>query len=213
MKIFRSHRSGAAFTLIELLVVISIIAILATMGLAGMQGALEAAKKARAKNDLVQITGAVQLYYTEYGRYPIDSAITTDAAAVYGGSKDAGISGPSKENEEVFNVLRGLNAREIKFLEVANSKDATKPTSGIKGGAGTGAGNWYDPWGFEYVIFIDADYGGNIAWAACYNTIGSDASGVASVSVGSACIGFANVKKKLTAPHPFDRTVDLISWQ
>jgi prepilin-type N-terminal cleavage/methylation domain-containing protein len=48
-------RKSAAFTLIELLVVIAIIAILAGLGFAGMKGAMDAGKKAQARNDVSQI--------------------------------------------------------------------------------------------------------------------------------------------------------------
>src|SRR3954447_7869288 len=68
-----------AFTLIELLVVISIIAVLAGLALPVFQSVQNSAKKTQAKNDLVQIVTAVNAFYTEYGKYPIDATVTGDA--------------------------------------------------------------------------------------------------------------------------------------
>src|SRR6266851_8865708 len=70
-----------AFTVIELLVVILIIGILVGFSFPAFQGVLERAKKVQAKNDLTQIVTAVNAYYTEYGKYPINvaSGNTTDA--------------------------------------------------------------------------------------------------------------------------------------
>src|SRR6266446_10974027 len=62
----------AAFTLMELLLVIVIIVILVGLAFPAFQGVLERAKKMQAKNDLAQIVTAVNAYYTEYGKYPVD---------------------------------------------------------------------------------------------------------------------------------------------
>ena len=70
-----------AFTVIELLVVILIIGILIGFAFPAFQGVLERAKKVQAKNDLTQIVTAVNAFYTEYGKYPVNvaSGNTTDA--------------------------------------------------------------------------------------------------------------------------------------
>src|SRR5256886_12168995 len=83
----RESRTGAqkAFTLIELLVVIAIIAVLLGLAFPVFQGVLDRAKKVQAKNDVTQILTAVNAFYTEYGKYPVDSTITTDATATFGG--------------------------------------------------------------------------------------------------------------------------------
>ena len=69
----------AAFTLIELLVVIAIIAILIGLLFPAFKAVQDQAKKTQAKNDLTQIVNAVNAFYTEYGKYPVSSSITTDA--------------------------------------------------------------------------------------------------------------------------------------
>src|SRR6266446_4328197 len=73
-----------AFTLLELLVVIAIIAILLGLVFPVFQGVQERARKVQAKNDLTQIVTAVNAFYTDYGRYPLASTVTTDTAATYG---------------------------------------------------------------------------------------------------------------------------------
>src|SRR5437763_13488353 len=63
------------FTLIELLVVIVIIAVLAGFAFPVFQSVQNSAKKTQAKNDVTQIVTAVNAFYTEYGKYPIDPSL------------------------------------------------------------------------------------------------------------------------------------------
>ena len=209
MKTVRFRSAHFGFTLIELLVVISIIAILASLAFTGVKGALLSARKVQAKNDMAQISSAITAYYTEYGKYPVDAAITTDAGAVYGTS--------SLSNAQVINVLRydtsstttmtaaqkALNPRQIKFLEVA-------PKVGQKACVEQATGNWFDPWGSQYLIFIDADYGGEIdaSKIGCSTTV--------QIGAGVASVGYYFVKNSLPVsgvpPTTFDKSY-LISWQ
>src|SRR5207302_2032154 len=100
-----------AFTLIELLVIIAIIAVLLGLALPVFQGVIDRAKKAQAKNDVTQIVTAVNAFYTEYGRYPLDSTVTTDKTY-----------GPADSSSSVlFNELRNvgsvtINTRQIVFI-------------------------------------------------------------------------------------------------
>ncbi len=137
----------AAFTLIELLVVISIIAILASLAFPAVQGAMNAGKKAQARNDLQQLVTAVKAYQLEYGRLP-----TVDGTAEF-----------TSDNDKLLNVLRGtadagtqlaMNPRKIPFIEpkIANAK---------KGGIGPD-GKFYDPWGMTYKVTMDGDYDNKI---------------------------------------------------
>src|SRR5437016_12874378 len=136
-------RQSRAFTLIELLVVITIIVILMGLLFPAFRGVQDQAKKIQAKNDLTQIVTAVNAFYTEYGRYPIDSSVTTDSAATYG------TGGTS--SKAVFDELRGitanLNTRKIVFISPAEDPSQISP----KGKIGSD-GQFHDPWTSACVI-------------------------------------------------------------
>lgn len=236
MKKLRPLQSGAAFTLIELLVVICIIAVLATIAMNVQGGVMKQMKKVQAKTDMTNLANAIQAYYAEYGRYPAGgTAVTGTADVTYGASPTAG-------NEMIVNILRypitppattapsgwtdtdNMNPRQIKFLQVPDAKNqgdtaGNPPKSGIL----RSRGSWFDPWGYQYVIFIDGDYGGDIAWGSVYNSIGADTTGKAQISVGVASVGLHHstqsppIQQNPTAPavqpHNFDNQNDLISWR
>jgi len=135
------NNSRHAFTLIELLVVISIIAILASLAFPAVNGALDSAKKAQAKNNAVQIATAVTAYETEYGKLPLATITTVNAA--------------------MMNILSGINTnadanpRGIVFLEAPTWK---------KGKGGTNSAGFCDPWSTNtpYSIALDSDYDNTI---------------------------------------------------
>jgi prepilin-type N-terminal cleavage/methylation domain-containing protein len=144
-----------AFTLIELLVVIGVIAILAGLMFPVVQQVLERAKKAQAKNDLIQIVTAVNAFYTEYGKYPLTPSTPADSAY------DA-----SMTNDKLFNELRNSgivtdNARGIAFISPPYAKDSANPKSGIAA-TGLNAGQYFDPWGKPYFVKVDTDYDNQI---------------------------------------------------
>ena len=69
MKYYKKiHANG--FTLIELLVVISIIAVLSSIGLLAFNSSQARSRDAKRKSDLKQISSSLELYYSDYGRYP-----------------------------------------------------------------------------------------------------------------------------------------------
>src|SRR5262249_14326580 len=107
--------SEAGFTLLELLIVIGIIAVLLGLIFPVLQGVHDRDKKIQARNDLTKIVPAVNAFYTEYGRYPIDSSITTDAAATCGSG--------GTSSKLLFDELRAksisLNTRGIVFISPA----------------------------------------------------------------------------------------------
>ena len=155
----RSHR---AFTLIELLVVIAIIAVLIGLLFPAFRAVQDQAKRTQAKNDLTQIVNAVNAFYTDYGRYPLPSGITSNYS--YGPGGDVGT------NQSLLTELRGctaaagscpgaatINTRQIVFLSPPDIKDSARPRSGIGITGGT-IGQYFDPWGTNYVIRIDGDY-------------------------------------------------------
>lgn len=131
----RAVRKSGGFTLIELLVVIAIIGILMSLLFPAVQSALNAAKKAQAKNDVTQIANAIIAFDTEYGRLPGD-----DGA-------------PQQLTGSLLNALIGkndtLNPRKIIFLEVLNYR---------KGKGGISNGIFVDPWADPYYVALDGDY-------------------------------------------------------
>jgi len=157
-----------AFTLIELLVVIAIIAILIGLLFPAFSAVQNQAKRTQAKNDLTQIVNAVNAFYTEYGKYP--TSATSDATARYGPG------GPTTENGDFFKELRGitttLNTRQIVFINPPDAKDQTNPRSGIK----ISTGGYYDPWGTEYAVAMDATYDNLVPNAYTDGSAGGDPS-------------------------------------
>jgi prepilin-type N-terminal cleavage/methylation domain-containing protein len=210
----RSFRAGG-FTLIELLIVITIIVILMGLLFPAFKGVQDQAKRTQAKNDLTQIVTAVNAFYTEYGRYP--TTATTDATATYGPG------GSTTENGSLLSELRAttivLNTRQIVFISPPDAKDQTNPRSGIK----TSTSGYYDPWGTEYAIALDADYDNQIA-NPYSDSDGSAGAvqlrfGVIAYSVGKngALGGGAAASSKYAAESgtagKYKDSSDVISWQ
>ncbi len=137
-----------AFTLIELLVVIAIIGILAGLLFPAVNGAIDSARRAQAKNDVVQIATAITAYETEYGKLP--GSGTTDTT--------------QNVDTDLINTLSGIttnnNPRKIVFIEVQERK----PDIVGKGGkSGTNASGFVDPWGGQYVVRLDLGYDNSLS--------------------------------------------------
>ncbi len=208
-----------AFTLIELLVVIAIIIILAGLLFPAFSGVQEQARRTQAKNDLTQIVTAVNAYYTEYGKYPIDTTVKGTGDATY-----------SADNNALFDVLRSmtgttpgnvLNPRAIVFINPPPAKDQTNPKSGIR----TSTGIWFDPWGSAYNVAIDGNYN-NIVRGPSYTdflattyTTATDGSG--DVGVGTGVIAWSLGADQRLGNNGDNRyrnasgvqSDDVISWQ
>ncbi len=65
---------SAGFTLIELLIAIAIIAILTSIGFGTYAGVQKKSRDAQRKSDLNQLTRALELFYSDFGRYPESTA-------------------------------------------------------------------------------------------------------------------------------------------
>jgi type II secretory pathway pseudopilin PulG len=208
----RIRESTSAFTLIELLVVIAIIIILAGLLFPAFRGVQNQAKRTQAKNDLTQIVTAVNAYYTEYGKYPIDTTVKGTGDATY-----------STDNNALFDVLRNmtgttpgnaLNPRGIIFTDAPIAKDQTNSKSGIK----TSTGVWYDPWGLPYNVAIDGNYNNTVVapnytdLAATYVTTGSDV-GVRTGVIGWSFGADLTLGTQSPASSNYKDSDDVISWQ
>src|SRR5947207_276085 len=201
-----------AFTLIELLVVIAIIAILIGLLFPAFKAVQNQARQTQAKNDLTQIVNAVNAFYTDYGKYPIST--TSDTTFGPGGSPT--------NNETLLRELRGctaasgdcvaaatLNTRQIVFISPPDVKDSTNPRSGI-GIAVANKGQYFDPWGSNYVIRIDGDYNNQVTNPYAANAGANPLQlGVIALSLGSDQLGGVGSADK-NAGTAAD---DVISWQ
>lgn len=144
------RRSNSAFTLIELLVVIAIIAILVALLIPGMGVARNAAKRARAQNDVKQIETAFRSYMMEYGRAPTGLV----------GYDDANAEDTSTGIQMNFNVvamlmgedINGMNPKRIRFLDVPTNhvmKGGVKLLDRLAGVLHPTSLQYVDPWWTE----------------------------------------------------------------
>ena len=121
------------------------------------KGVQDQARKAQAKNDLLQIVNAVNAFYTEYGTYPV---IYNSADFTFDGLN-------GNTNDKLFNELRAIggasiNTRFIVYLTPPLAKNLTNPSGGISQVQGGTGGQYMDPWGKPYVIRIDTNYDNQI---------------------------------------------------
>ena len=176
-----TRRPRAGFTLVELLTVIAIIAILAAMLLPVLSAARKHALKVKAHLQAVDIAAAIEKYDSDYGRFPVSSAVQTKAGTndfTFGGSLFAANIPPlpasysiyTTNNSEVITILMDIttytngiptanvnhqkNPQQTKFL---NANFTDDPTMG-----GVGPDLVYrDPWGNPYIISMDLNYDEN----------------------------------------------------
>jgi len=208
-------RHTRAFTLIELLVVIAIIAILVGLLFPAFKAVQNQARQTQAKNDLTQIVNAVNAYYTEYGQYPL--GITAETTYGPGGNPT--------NNETLLRELRGctatmtgdcvaaatLNTRQIAFISPPDVKNSANPRSGI-GIAVANRGQYFDPWGTNYVVRIDGDYNNQVTNPYAADTgagAGTVSQGVIAWSAGSD----GKSPGYNSGTTTFSASDDVISWQ
>jgi prepilin-type N-terminal cleavage/methylation domain-containing protein len=219
--------SPAAFTLIELLTVIAIISILMAMLFPMIGTAREGAKRSKAKQDCLAIVHGVEGYYTEYGQYP---KMDPSAAAPAGGIPDeqAGdvAAGMPNRNASLFNTLRAIdklpntahvqNPKKQVFFSANSVSSTVKPKEGFLEASGTATGtqgSFYDPWGSEYNIVIDANSDNVITLDSYYEDFSNQDAPRVSVGVFSLgkdkLLGKQGDKKYKDGAEYSD---DLVSW-
>jgi len=65
-------RSVRGFTLIELLIVMSLIVVLTSIGLMGYRTSVQRGREAVLKEDLYRMRDAIDQFYVDKGKYPVD---------------------------------------------------------------------------------------------------------------------------------------------
>jgi prepilin-type N-terminal cleavage/methylation domain-containing protein len=157
----KSHESRRdAFTLIELLTVIAIIAVLMSLLFAVVNKAKDSARRAVAKNDLVQIAAAVNAYYNDYGVYPITPPVSGSGTEVTFATDNSDLMYTLRAVASGANNGNVLNPKLTVYLDVPAVKNPSAPKEGIYDGI------WYDPWGPQpgkpesgvYHVRIDGSY-------------------------------------------------------
>jgi prepilin-type N-terminal cleavage/methylation domain-containing protein len=219
----------SAFTLIELLTVIAIISILMAMLFPMISQAREGAKRSKAKQDCLAIVHAVEGYFSEYGQYP---KMDPSAASSTGELKDeyAGDLAASMPNRNcaLFNTLRAIdktpnanhaqNPKRQPFFSANAVSNVEKPKEGFleTSGSATGSqGSFYDPWGSEYNVVIDANSDNVITLDDYYEDFKSENAPRAAVGAFSLgkdkLVGFGKkgIKKYKDGTEYSD---DLVSW-
>lgn len=201
MKVKSASRMSG-FTLIELLIVIIVIAILMGLLFPAFSSIRESARRTAALSDLMVLVHATNAYNTEYGHYPLnpnnmsasiwDQTVYGDPNGYYSSADLCDILRAIPDNR--FNTNNVLNSRQVVYLEGHNATGGSPPVSGFVTSQSVGAagqtllpGAWVDPWGDEYVTFIDDMNAGNVdqalAWFYWVNTPSVNA-GVAGCSLG-----------------------------
>ena len=74
------------FTLIELLIAITILGILVTIGMGTFKNSQRRSRDAQRKANLKQVANALELYYSDYGKYPNANSGKINSCGTGGGS-------------------------------------------------------------------------------------------------------------------------------
>lgn len=116
-------KSDKAFTLIELLVVIAILGVLATVGLASFRTAQMRGRDTQRKSDLKQLSNAVELYYQDYKRYPLASALVAGAEFTDGKTTYIKKVPQDPAGGQYVYLVSGSGSKYQLFARLENSED------------------------------------------------------------------------------------------
>jgi prepilin-type N-terminal cleavage/methylation domain-containing protein len=168
------------FSLIELLVVIVVISILMGILLPVVNSVRTNAKKAKAKGEINAIVTAIKQYEATYGYLPVCGWYEPTDLTKYRQFIEmlTGYDGPDGDTQ-VNNGTYG-NPRNIRFLDVPGSYGTDDSD---RGGLPSGAeepgkiGDYVDPWGGIYMIYLDTSYGGGTPYDGKVSVNGENLNG------------------------------------
>ena len=203
---------------------IAIIIILAGLLFPALRGAQNQAKRTQAKNDLTQIVTAVNAFYTEYGKYPVPSAVPAGSDSSFSWTVPGAFR--VAYNDQLLNELRActatdtscsaaasLNTRQIVFISPPTVKDPNNPRSGITTiAANAPQGTYYDPWGAPYIVEIDSSYNNSVPNP--YVALGGSGAGSNPITQGVvAWSNGADLQVGTNSNNIYTNSDDVISWQ
>jgi len=139
------------FTLVELLIVIGIIAILAGILLPVVSGAAKRADMTKAKSEITTLINAIKQFESTYGHLPLPSAPT---------AYNATANLTANQYEDLIRILQGENPVNNSFGN-PNLNPNTRKTRFLDV-VGNTPGQFQDPWGNNYLVYMDHDYDGKI---------------------------------------------------
>lgn len=148
------------FTLVELLVVISIIGVLVTIALTSFRSSQMRGRDAERKSDLKQISSSLELFFSDYGKYPDADPNGKITACPYMASGSTACTWGSGQfwdtKTTYFKVLPkdpsnglsyyyrivdlGSNQKFQLFTHLENTQDPSIISSGIPAGVTCGSG-------------------------------------------------------------------------
>ncbi len=154
---FAGFRRG--FTLVELLVVIVIILVLAGAGLTVGTSVLDKARKLSSESTATAIDQALNMFYSEYGTFPIPSSVDIPAPPNPLEMTTSGTDGQAML-EALLGNDSGMNPRGLNFLSLKEGRvDAL--TGGKDGIVYNDAGDVigvFDFWGNPFNVVIDVNF-------------------------------------------------------
>ncbi|MCB1948883.1 type II secretion system protein [Nitrosomonas sp.] len=121
-KLVAAANGGTGFTLIELLVVMAIIATLLSIVAPRYFNSVEKAKEAVLRQDLKIMRDAIDQFYADFGKYPLDLEELVDRRYLRSIPIDPmtesdttwiGMPSPNEEEEGVYDVHSGFTGRAL----------------------------------------------------------------------------------------------------
>ena len=141
-----AKQKQSGFTIVELLIVIVVIGILAAITIVAYNGVQQRARDAQRKQDVATITKALELYYTDNGRYP-NSSGSTSINNSWSTTADSSWTNLANQLASYVNTL---------------------PRDPISKQMGAGAFPWNDPQGYDYSYYSAPGYCVNATTAQAF---------------------------------------------